>query len=327
MTRMSADATVPTTDWTRYGEPIDLANPTDSRGIVVGLVGTQPRDILELGCSAGLMTELMHERGHAITAIEIDPVAAALAAPFTHRLLVGDLEAVDADGTHLLDDLSDESFDIVIAADVLEHLRDPTTCLRRAVGLLKPDGIVLLSIPNVAHADIRLALLEGHFDYRDNGLLDSTHTHLFTIESVARMIEAAGLVPVVWDRTIRPMGDSEIPIDENLLELGRRILSVDPEATTYQWIITCRRADCSGVEPVWPEVPARSPVVEGVLELMNTPVAHPIVVKQTAMQRLVVGRDATMPAVLVRAWLAPFARRLRRVVSGARQRAVAQLGR
>ncbi len=321
MTRMSTDASAPTTDWTRYGERIDMANPTDSRAIVVGLTGSEARDILELGCSAGMMTQLMSERGHSVTAVEIDPVAAALAAPFSHRLLIGDLESVDSAGAHLLDDLDDGSFDIVIAADVLEHLRDPTACLRRSAELLRPDGMALLSIPNVAHADIRLALLEGHFDYRDNGLLDRTHTHLFTLESAAEMIRAAGLVPVAWDRTVRPMGDSEIPIDENLLELGRRILAADPEATTYQWIVTCRRADSSDVVAVWPQIPTRSPVVEGVLELMNAPIPHPIVVPQTALQRIASGRETSGPLAVGRTLLGSVARRLRTAVADVRQRA------
>ncbi|WP_395081954.1 class I SAM-dependent methyltransferase, partial [Ilumatobacter sp.] len=112
----------------RYAIPIDFAHPGDSRAVVLGLLAPEPSRILELGCSTGLMTQVMAERGHRVTAVEIDPVAASLAAPFAHEMFVGDLDSVEADGQHLLSELEAEGFDTVVAADVLEHLRDPTAC-------------------------------------------------------------------------------------------------------------------------------------------------------------------------------------------------------
>lgn len=261
--------------WTRYGEPIDLDNPNDSRAIVLGLVGSGTQHILELGCSAGYMTKVMHERGHAVTAVEIDPVAAELAAPFAERLLVGDLDHVAEDGRHLFDELDGTLFDTLIAADVLEHLRNPDECLRRALEFLADDGTVILSIPNVAHGDIRLALLGGQFNYADHGLLDRTHVQLFTLESLLAMIRDAGLAPVRWQRSFRAMGDTEVEIDEDLLEFGRRVLADDAEAETYQWIVTCRRSAQVGQDAVWPQSQRRNVAAARVVEMMNQPVAHP----------------------------------------------------
>jgi SAM-dependent methyltransferase len=200
--------------------------------------------------------------------VEIDPVAADLARPYCERVIVGDLDRDD-----LLGDLELGSFDLVLAADVLEHLRDPAGCLRAAIPLVRPGGSVLVSIPNVAHGDIRLALLQGRFDYQDNGLLDRTHIHLFTLSSLLDLLDEVGLVPIDWHRSVRPIGSTEIEIDETLLEFGRQAFAGDPEASTYQWIVRCRpgAVDAATI----PEVPDRA-VPAAVSELMNRPVARPV---------------------------------------------------
>jgi 2-polyprenyl-3-methyl-5-hydroxy-6-metoxy-1,4-benzoquinol methylase len=248
---MESDPQQPITDWSRYGEPIILDNPTDSRAIVLGLLDGEPQRILELGCSAGLMTQILHRRGHRLTGIEIDPKAAALAESSTEYIIVGDL---DDDGPDDVLARLDDTYDVVLAADVLEHLRNPLGCLRRAVGALAPGGIVILSIPNVAHGDVRLALFAGRFDYRDNGLLDRTHVQMFTLASLVEMIREAGLVPVSWLRSSRPVGSTEIKIDEALFEFGSRVFAGDPEVDTYQWIVTCRRVEDPAVVADWPDL-------------------------------------------------------------------------
>jgi len=255
--------------WERYGAPIDLDSPDDSRAIVLRGLAPQRQRVLELGCSAGYMTKVMAERGHLVTGVEIDPVAAKLARPFAERTIVGDLDRVDQDGRHLLSDLERAGFDTLLACDVLEHLRDPVGCLRRARDLVKPDGSVVLSIPNVAHGDMRLALLAGQFDYQENGLLDRTHIQLFTLSSLVAMIREVGLAPVRWERAIRPIGESEIDVDENLLEFGRRILCHEPEVDTYQWIVTCQSHGAASGRAIWPALPTGETVVAEVLDLLN----------------------------------------------------------
>lgn len=261
--------------WERYAAPIDLDNTNDSRAVVLSCLPALPQRVLELGCSAGFMTKVMAEQGHQVTAIEIDPVAASFARPFADRVLVGDLDHVDSDGVHLLSELEQGAYDTLVAADVLEHLRDPLGCLRRAHELVKADGRVILSIPNVAHGDIRLALLAGRFDYQDQGLLDRTHTQLFTLASLLTMIRGAGLAPVGWKRTVRPIGESEIEIDENLLEFGRQILANDPEVETYQWIVTCQDVAVAGSAAVWPDLDSGEAVVTQAIDMMNASVAEP----------------------------------------------------
>ncbi len=300
--------------WERYDIALVLDNPGDSRAVALGCMSPEPQRVLELGCSTGVMTKEMAGRGHQVTAVEIDPVAARFAASFADEILVGDLDRVDSDGRHLLSDLDAGSFDTLIAADVLEHLRDPAGCLRRVRELMKPDGRYILSIPNVAHADVRLALLAGNFDYQDSGLLDRTHTQLFTLKALVGMIRDVGLAPVEWKRVHSPIGDAQVDIDENLLEFGRRILSDDPEAETFQWIVTCQDAAAAGSNADWPVVPDGEAVAAQVIGMMNAPVAHPGPANVS---------DA--PEVVEAASPVGFNRRLRRFLGSGRDRLVARL--
>lgn len=267
---MSGDD-LPAPDHARYGTPIDMTEKDNSRVMVLDAIGREPERILELGPSSGLMTAVLHEWGHRVTGVEIDAEAAALAKPFAEEIVVGDLDAVDTDGGFLLDRFAGADFDTLIAADVLEHVRRPADTLERALRCVKADGRIFLSIPNVAHADIRLSLVDGRFDYAENGLMDRTHIQMFTLSSLVELIRSVGLAPVAIDRTVVPIGNTELGVDRDLLEFGRRVFAADPEAETYQWVVTCRRADMVGDAAAWPATAEGRPVVDEVVELMTPP--------------------------------------------------------
>ncbi len=241
MARGGRAATTPPA--TTYGVPIDFTDPNDSRGLVLQLCADAPT-VLELGCSEGLMTRAMTERGQRVTGVELDPVAADFAARFAARVVQADLDHAES-----LAALEGQSFHVVLAADVLEHLRDPEACLRRAVTLLAPGGTVIVSIPNLAHADVRLSLLDGRVPYADLGLLDRTHIHWFTYQGVKSLLAACGLVAVGWHRTERAPGTSDLPLSPDLVPLAQTWFHDDPEATTFQWVLECQRASEADAVP------------------------------------------------------------------------------
>jgi 2-polyprenyl-3-methyl-5-hydroxy-6-metoxy-1,4-benzoquinol methylase len=238
---------------THYGLPFRLDDPDDSRALVLQLCATAPT-VLELGCSQGLMTSVMARRGQRVTAVELDPVAAAEAAGYAERVVQADLDRPDS-----LAVLEGQRFHAVLAADVLEHLRNPEDCLRRATELLAPGGRIFLSIPNLAHADVRLALLDGQVPYADLGLLDRTHIHWFTYDGVTALLATCGLVPVGWHRTHRSPGAADVPLAPDLVPVAQYWFADDPEATTFQWIIECARAaEATAVaDPMPPTRPRR----------------------------------------------------------------------
>jgi hypothetical protein len=132
----------------------------------------------------------------------------------------------------------EKKFRYIVFADVLEHLSDPVGVLRAAEKVLSQDGEILISIPNVAHASVRLGLLAGRFDYSNEGLLDRTHAFFYTRKSLFEMLERAGLAPLDLDRTYLGALDGDIPLLLGGIVTKELIDAVEKEdeATTYQFI-------------------------------------------------------------------------------------------
>lgn len=87
-----------------------------------------------------------------------------------------------------------EKFDVIVFADILEHLLFPDRVLKYFVKIyLKEKGRVIISLPNVAHFSVRLPLLLGKFDYRESGILDKSHLHLYTLKTARVLISSCGL--------------------------------------------------------------------------------------------------------------------------------------
>jgi 2-polyprenyl-3-methyl-5-hydroxy-6-metoxy-1,4-benzoquinol methylase len=131
-------------------------------------------------------------------------------------------------------DLPPGSFDVVLCGDILEHLRDPLAALMRWRPLLRDDGRLVLSTPNVANWSIRLSLLFGRFRYTDRGILDRTHAHLFTRSSLLESVRRAGYEPIVQDFTV-PLPQ---PIRRDRYEaIAHRIGGLRPTLFAYQWVL------------------------------------------------------------------------------------------
>jgi SAM-dependent methyltransferase len=229
---MSEPSAEPKESSPRYDfEGIDLDSDSVHADVVI-LVDEGSR-VLELGPATGYMTHAFKERGCAVVGIELDPEMAARATQFTERMIVGDIDDLDLEA-----ELGDERFDAIVAADVLEHLRDPLKAINDLKAFLKPDGCFVISFPNVAHGSVRLALLSGRFDYRDIGLLDATHLRFFTRESFEEMLDEAELGLAVLHRHELNLDASEVPFDDEAVppDLLKR-LEDDPDARTYQYVV------------------------------------------------------------------------------------------
>ena len=205
-------------------------SPDSTHRLVLSLVPEGAR-VLEVGCATGYMSRVLgQELRSSVVGIELSPEAAEAARSSCERVIVGDIEELD-----LAEELQGESFDVVLFADVLEHLRDPAATLRRVLPFIGEPGYVVASIPNVAHASVRLALLRGEFRYREQGLLDDTHLRFFTRDTIEELFEASGYVVTDWLRRRIDLGDSEIDVAEPPAELAEILAHTD--ATTYQFVV------------------------------------------------------------------------------------------
>src|SRR5665213_835003 len=221
-----------------YHAEIDPSNENNSHSRVLRMVGSNKR-VLEAGCSSGHVSEVLKSQGCSVVGIEIDPLAARSAEQWLERLIIGDFE----DGT-VWSTLDNELFDVILFADVLEHLKDPLSTLRESIKHLSAQGTVVISVPNIAHADVKIALLKGLFPYAESGLLDRTHVRFFTKESLLALLRDAGLVATEFTRVTAPVFSTEIgvtsaDVDEPVLAA----LIADRESETYQFVIKAVRDD------------------------------------------------------------------------------------
>jgi SAM-dependent methyltransferase len=133
------------------------------------------------------------------------------------------------------------AFDAVVFAGVLERLRDPARALTASRSLVRPGGVVVAVIPNVAHGAVRLALLRGRFDYRQLGIADEPPVRFYTRASALRLFAECGLSAERVERTTAPVfGDSDLvprvrraDFDEALVAEVLR----DEDADTLQFIV------------------------------------------------------------------------------------------
>ncbi len=156
---------------------------------VVRMVGNGKR-VLEIGCGPGSITKILAQHnGCEMTGMELDPSAIEKVTPYCVQVIQADLNS--SNWPSLLE--ASEKFDVVVAADVLEHLYDPWNTLRRMVPLINQDGYVVISLPHVGHAAVMSCLINGDFEYRDWGLLDRTHIRFFGLRNIEALFAQAGL--------------------------------------------------------------------------------------------------------------------------------------
>lgn len=169
------------------------AHPLEVAGMLHALMPANSR-VLDVGCGTGSVTVIANSnRNNTVIAVEPDSERAAIAKSRGVAVHVGYLdEAFIA---------SNGPFDVVMAADVLEHTASPADLLRLMRLAVKPNGVVLISVPNVAHWSVRLNLCLGRFEYEPVGIMDATHLRWFTAQTISSLVEESGLSVVNIQQT------------------------------------------------------------------------------------------------------------------------------
>jgi glycosyltransferase involved in cell wall biosynthesis/2-polyprenyl-3-methyl-5-hydroxy-6-metoxy-1,4-benzoquinol methylase len=220
-----------------YDFKLDLKVENNSHTQIVKRIPRGSR-VLELGCATGYMSDyLRRELDCHVVGVEYDRKMANKAKAVCDHVIVADVQK-----GNWRKKLDDERFDIITCADILEHLRDPVSFLKTLPDLLVAGGRLLASVPNGAHAALRLELLEGRFTYEDTGLLDRTHLHLFTYHSLRELFARSGFSVQELTYTFHDMADSVI--ESRLARLGLDVngrglaLFHTPDAAAYQFIVS-----------------------------------------------------------------------------------------
>ena len=203
--------------------------------------------ILEFGPGNGELTKYLKEEYNcSMYTVEIDEELHKISKQYAV-----DSICCDADGLQWASKFKDIKFDYVIFADVLEHLRNPQRVLSNAAALLNQTGSVLFSIPNIAHSDIILNLINNDFTYTEEGLLDKTHIHFFTYNSIIDMFNNTGLKNIEIDKVVKQTGFTEvnIPVDLMPKEIVEAVIHKE-YSDVYQFVGRAGIADTLSVAKI-----------------------------------------------------------------------------
>ncbi len=152
------------------------------------LLPKSPKRILEVGAGAGgtlKWLKTIYPEAET-TAVELNP---DLLDELNQNVDVAVIGQIDETFTEL------KPYDLILLLDVLEHLPDSTTTLRKLSKLLEPGGQVIVSVPNIAHLSISVPLLlKRRFNYQDSGILDRTHLRFFVEDTAIKLLNDADLI-------------------------------------------------------------------------------------------------------------------------------------
>ena len=186
----------------QYLPKLDYKSPHQ---LALNFVGRGSK-VLDLGCAAGYMaTALVEKKECVVTGVDAFPSQApGMTAFHLHDLNQGP-PAIDFTG-----------FDHVLMLDVIEHLNQPELFFEqlRAAVALNPSTEVIVSTGNVGFFITRLMLILGQFNYGKRGILDMTHTRLFTFTSLLRAMEQAGFI---IEETVGIPGQFPLALGDNLV--------------------------------------------------------------------------------------------------------------
>lgn len=148
--------------------------------------------LLDVGCGGGILAEPLSRLGAHVTAI--DPAQENVAAARAHAAESGVEVTYRAETAEALL-AAGESFDVVVASEVIEHVTDPAAFVAVLAGLAKPGGLVLLSTLNRTLKSFALAIVGAEYVLR--WLPRGTHDweKFVTPEEMASFAKAAGLTP------------------------------------------------------------------------------------------------------------------------------------
>jgi 2-polyprenyl-3-methyl-5-hydroxy-6-metoxy-1,4-benzoquinol methylase len=201
-----------------------------------------PARILDLGCSGGLLSARMRALGHTVTGVDILELPEVRGR--VDRFVQGNLDdglpaEVRADGP----------FDVVLAADVLEHVRTPELVLEQSRDVLAARGVLIASVPNFGHWYARGRTALGLFDYDQRGILDRGHVRFFSRRGILRRLRAAGFAIVRQETTGLPLevltrsGGTVVRL---LHAADRLAVSLLPTLCGYQFVFQCEARPAAG---------------------------------------------------------------------------------
>jgi SAM-dependent methyltransferase len=187
--------------------------------------------VLDLGCGPGLVAKELLARGCTVVGLDRLPPPAGHVSEFVQW---------DLDDLDLPVDV--DAFDVILMLDIIEHLKAPerfVDMLRQRSRQARPR--IVITTGNVTFLLPRLMFALGQFNYHTAGILDFTHTRLFTFYSMRRMLEESGYEILVERGIPAPYAKAlDGELGRRLVAWNERALAVRPSVLAYQMYFEVR---------------------------------------------------------------------------------------
>lgn len=186
---------------------------------------TNNSSVLDIGACEGLIANELKAKDCRVCGID--------QLPLKHEANFDDYAQCDLNAPKFPFDM--ESFDYILMLDIIEHLQSPEAfmdALRKQLKL--SNATIVLTTPNIAFAIVRFQLLLGQFNYGKTGILDITHSRLFTFKTLKHLCEECGYVlkelkgiPVPFPKAVgdNPLGRFLLGINKLLIKLSKSLFS------------------------------------------------------------------------------------------------------
>ncbi|WP_412464799.1 class I SAM-dependent methyltransferase [Flavobacterium mekongense] len=186
---------------------------------IVGLIDSNLKGIkvLEVGAAYGATLDYLKQKGIATETVGIDlfeDTKNKQNYKSTDRFIFGNIENLELSEF-------DNYFDIILLPDVLEHLIEPKSALKKLKKCLKNDGNMIVSMPNIRHySAFKQIFLKGDFRYEESGIFDYTHMRFYCRKNIQELMETSGFKVVKQESSIKNFKGKSFTKAINLITFG-----------------------------------------------------------------------------------------------------------
>jgi len=205
------------------------------RSDLIKYISGQNNNVLDVGCASGTNGKYLLDNNIAkiVYGVEFDKEMASEAEKKYSKVFTGDLNSKD----FRIEILNNEiKFDYILFGDILEHLLDPYTVLKELKAVLKENGKIIISLPNIAHIETFIQLfVKGTWPRNPRGIFDATHLRWFTKKDVYNLASVCELNLDIYEPKLRARDalGSKFNWKYNIIK------KINKEWVTFQHIVVC----------------------------------------------------------------------------------------